>query len=231
MKKLILTLALVLTLSISFSQANNSTPKTTSQNNDRNITTIVIAIIFTAIATSAGQYASVFWIRKKEKKLKHKRQLKLLISEMEDLMRHCHINLAILKFIDLEKGKPSDLHFEKMRIVTDSSILFSNDTFAFIKSKYTNHINRLRLNIRNINLEIDKIIQTLHQSNYDAELLRHYIDYLMKKFEISVDKNLPDRLATLKGVKIETIKAEAKQQNDKDLENVVHVIVYEKAYP
>ncbi|WP_113653858.1 hypothetical protein [Pedobacter namyangjuensis] len=221
-QKLTLSL-LLLNLNFAFSQTGNSNDIA----NDGNITTIVVAVILTAIATSAGQYAVVFWIRKKEKKLKHKRQLKLLISEIEDLMRHCYINLAILKIIDLEKGKPSDLHFEKMKIITDSSILFSTDTFTFISSKYTKHINRLRLNIRNINLEIDKILSYIHKDDFDSKKLGDYINYLIKKFELSLDRNLPERIATLKKAKIDVVKKEAKDIHEKDLESVVNIILYD----
>ncbi|RZK53845.1 MAG: hypothetical protein EOO87_11935 [Pedobacter sp.] len=101
MKKLILTLTLLISsLNISYAQPEKSKELT----DEKSITAIVVAVALSAIASAGGQYAVVFGIRRKEKKLKHKRQLKLLISETEDLMRHCYINLAILKLIDLEKA-------------------------------------------------------------------------------------------------------------------------------
>ncbi|RZK53844.1 MAG: hypothetical protein EOO87_11930, partial [Pedobacter sp.] len=108
-----------------------------------------------------------------------------------------------------------------MKIVTDSSILFSTDTYAFISSKYTKHINRLRLNIRNINLEIDKIINYMRQDNFESKKLGDYIDYLIKKFELSIGKNLPERLVILKRTKIDVIIAEAKEIHEKDLESIL----------
>lgn len=155
----------------------------------------IILILVGAVLTTAFQFLSALLTKTSDKKLKHKDQIKLLSSELEDLIRHCIANLEVLKSIDLDKGIPSDMHFEKMKVM-ESSILFSSDTYIHIESKYTRYIHRLKIEIRNINLEIDSVLQFKKKADFDIKTLKSYIDYLVLKMQATVN-NLPNRLADL----------------------------------
>lgn len=155
----------------------------------------IVLILIGAGITSALQFLNTVLTKKSERNLKHSDHLKLLASEIEDLTRHCIVSHQVLNAMDLEKGRPSGFHFEKMKIM-ESSILFSADTFLFIDSKYTRHLNRLKLEIRNINIEIDYVLKYQQKPNIDIQKLKEYIDYLNSKMEFSID-NLPRRLSEL----------------------------------
>jgi len=150
-------------------------------------------ILLGIVLTSVFQFLTALVIKKSDKKLKHAEQLKLLTGEIEDLTRHCVANLVVLKSIDLDKGIPSDLHFEKMKIM-DTSLIFSSDTYSFIDSKYTGYINRLKLEIRNINIEIESVIRYKKNNVVDKKILKDHLDYLFAKMNFTIN-NLPDRLS------------------------------------
>ena len=155
----------------------------------------VLLIVVGVVITTIFQFFSVLLIKYSEKKLKHKDQLKLLSGELEDLIRHCVANLSILESMKMEEGMPSNMHFEKMKIM-ESSILFSSDTYFLIDSKYTRYIHRLRIEIRNINLEIDSVIAYKKTEIPNKDILKKYVDYLISKMKTTIN-NLPNRLSEL----------------------------------
>ena len=104
----------------------------------------VLLVLATVVITTAGQFVTALITRSSERKLKHKDQLKLLLGELEDLIRHCIANLAVLESMKIEEGVPSSMHFEKMKVM-ESSILFASDTYLFIDTKYTRYIHRLKM--------------------------------------------------------------------------------------
>tara|TARA_R110002049_G_scaffold295535_3_gene482965 strand:- start:4218 stop:4784 length:567 start_codon:yes stop_codon:yes gene_type:complete len=182
----------------------------------------IILILIGVAITTVIQFLSAFLTKKADKKLKHTDQLKLLSSELEDLIRHCIANLNVLKSINLNKGIPSNLHFEKMKVM-ETSILFSPDTYSFISSNHTRYINRIKLEIRNINLEIDYIIKYKQSSNFTVVNFQQYIDYLISKMEVTI-KNLPYRLSELTNNKdtfLKIIKS-TKSNNKKIAKDIIY---------
>jgi hypothetical protein len=182
-----------------------------------------LLILLGVVLTSLFQFLTAFITKRSDKRLNHSDQLKLLASEIEDLTRHCAANLHVLKAIDLGKGIPSGIHFEKMKIL-ESSILFAPDTYSIINSKYTRHINRLKLEIRNINAEVQYVINYRKQQHIDTKVFAVYLDYLISKMEFTID-NLPARLADL--IKLDHDTLARIKQYKKDDEKIVRKIIYE----
>lgn len=114
-------------------------------------------------------------------------ELQLLFGEMKDIKRHCNANLEVLNKIDLSKGIPSQMHFKKMK-VSYYSIICSTETFKAIKPVHANLIYDLKLIIRNIDIEIDTIIQYLADPHYNIKTMLKYILYLKHKFEYVQDR-------------------------------------------
>lgn len=182
----------------------------------------IILVFLGVFITTIFQLLSIYLTKKSDKSLKHTEQLKLLTSELEDLIRHCIANLQVLRSIEIEKGIPSMLHFEKLKVM-ESSLLFSQDTFVFINSKYTRYINRLKLEIRNINLEIDYVIKYSQNDNFNLEIFKQYVDYLIFKMDVTVT-NLPDRLSELMKIEKETLNRilEHKDENEKKSRLIIY---------
>lgn len=114
-------------------------------------------------------------------------ELQLLFGEIKDIKRHCNANLEVLNKIDLSKGIPSQMHFKKMK-VSYYSIICSTETFKAMKPVHANLIYDLKLIIRNIDIEIDTIIQYLTDPHYNSKTMLKYILYLKQKFEYVQDR-------------------------------------------
>lgn len=110
-----------------------------------------IAGAFLAIIT---QVVSQWLTKRVETSARQKKEIALLKGEISDIWRHCTANLEIVENIDLERGAPLRIHLEKMKVY-ESSIIFSENTYRAIHERYAQEIFRLRLMIRNINLEIE----------------------------------------------------------------------------
>ena len=80
--------------------------------------------------------------------------------------------------------------------IMESSLIFSQETFNVIDSKFTRHINRLKLEIRNINIEIDYVIKYRQSTDFQLPVFKEYFEYLLLKTNTIVN-NLPSRLAEL----------------------------------
>lgn len=136
------------------------------------------------------------------KKLNSKDQFALLTSELSDLQRHCSANLKVLNEMKLSEGIPSRIHFEKLKIM-ESTILFSPKVYINISSKHISKIHRTRLEVRNINIEVDYVLSLLKSKTISKKLLTEYIDYLKGKNEHVVMK-IKMRLENLKTGKEES---------------------------
>lgn len=183
----------------------------------------ILLVLAGVVFTSAFQFLSFLLTKSSDKKLRHKDQLKLLSGELEDLIRHCIANLSVLKSMNTEEGVPSNLHFEKMKIM-ESSILFSADTYLMIDSKFTRYIHRLKTEIRNINLEIDSVLAYKKKEVVNPLTLKKYIDYLISKMETTIN-NLPGRLNELSNIEYTVLERidEQKKENNK----TIRMIIYE----
>jgi hypothetical protein len=110
-----------------------------------------VAGAFLAITT---QVCGLWISRRVEIHARQIREIALLRGELRDIQRHCEANIEILDNVDLAKGVPLRVHFDKMMIY-ESSIIFSEDTYRSIHERYSEEIYRLKTMIRNMNLEID----------------------------------------------------------------------------
>ncbi|UJP64896.1 hypothetical protein [Mongoliitalea daihaiensis] len=180
-----------------------------------------ILLVFLGIFISTVfQLISSYFTKKTDKSLKHTEQLKLLTSELEDLIRHCIANQEVLHAINFEKGVPSMLHFEKMKVM-ESSLIFSQETFNVIDSKFTRHINRLKLEIRNINLEIDYVIKYRQGDDFQLPVFKEYFEYLLLKTNTIV-KNLPSRLGELIKVDDQILKRIEQYRHESRVKTIIY---------
>lgn len=121
------------------------------------------------------------WVKGKiEKQISHNNERKLLSEELQDVVGHLSNNIKIFNNIDLKFGVPSIHHYKKMIIPVDS-IIFSSQTFRTINPKYSKLIYRIRLVIRNYNIDIEAIIEYINKGNCDIEILKQYNRYVIDK--------------------------------------------------
>lgn len=138
---------------------------------------------------------------------------------MEDLLRHFKINLDIYDMMDLSRGKPSSAHFSKCKI-DESSLIFNVDTYKSIKPKYLPMFNKVILNYRNGNLEIDAICSYLKNSGdkYDLKVMKQYVDIMAK-----------ERQKKLYAKTKEFLEAHYGHYNEKNGHGVLPEIIYEES--
>ncbi|MGY6521499.1 MAG: hypothetical protein ACXIUD_07215 [Mongoliitalea sp.] len=180
----------------------------------------ILLVFLGILISSVFQLISSYVTKKTDKSLKHTEQLKLLTSELEDLIRHCIANLEVLQAIDFEKGVPSMLHFEKMKVM-ESSLIFSQETFNVIDSKFTRHINRLKLEIRNINIEIDHLIKYRQSDGFQLPIFKEYFEYILQKTNFIKD-NLPKRLGELIKVDDQILKRIEQYKHESRITKIVY---------
>lgn len=131
----------------------------------------VIVSILAAVISLLG-LATTIWIFHHNGK-QNRNAIKLV---MEDLLRHFKANLAVYDMIELDKGKPSSVYFSKCKI-DETCLVFNVDTYKSIKPAYLPMFNRLRLNYRNGNLEMDAICEYLKKccGEYSVAVMEQYI--------------------------------------------------------
>jgi hypothetical protein len=152
-----------------------------------------LKIIISALvgATAAFLYSIISeWVRNL---LKRKKEVTLILAELDAIYKHILSNLNIIESIDLKMGVPHRMHFEKMKI-HQNSILFSSDTFRTISSKHGMVIYRLKLILRNIDIEAQAIVDYIDSKNYDPKTMAQYLDY----FKIRLEKRLKNNLSRIK---------------------------------
>jgi hypothetical protein len=191
-------------------------------NNLVNALTITTGFIIGLLATVLRKYL----MSSINKGLSHKQRFELIVMELSDLLRHCVANLAVLKSINFEKGIPSIMHFEKMKI-PDSAIILSKDSLLIIDKKYTGNISKLKLEIRNINIEIDGLLKYRQKEKFDLNFFKDYIDYLIQKHQITIEINLPNAFRSL--IKEDNKVLEIIANADKSRE-ITKSILYEKHF-
>ncbi len=162
---------------------------TTSDTNNFFIEKIVPAII-TAGTAVLGILIGIFIKPRVDFYLSSRRELRLLISEFEDMIRHINANIEVLDQIDLSMGIPAIIHLEKMKI-PESSIIFSSDTYRNIYNKHSRLIYELRLIVRNINIEIDSTVFLLQKEetyNKKVRIAYEYLKYIEFKMNYAASK-------------------------------------------
>lgn len=150
----------------------------------------IVPAIITAGATVLGIFIGIFIKPRVDFYLSSRRDLRLLISEFEDMIRHIKANIEVLNQIDLKKGIPAIMHLEKMKI-PESSIIFSSDTYRNIHNKHSRLIYELRLIVRNINIEIDSTVFFLQKEETSRKKVRityAYLEYFKFKMNYAASK-------------------------------------------
>jgi hypothetical protein len=148
-----------------------------------------LKIIVSALVgvTAAFLYSTISeWVRNS---LKRKKEVTLILAELDAIYKHILSNLNIIESIDLKMGVPHRMHFEKMKI-HQNSILFSSETFRMMSSKHGMLIYRLKLILRNIDIEAQAIVDYIDGKDYDVETMNQYLDYFKRRLEKRLKNNL-----------------------------------------
>lgn len=134
------------------------------------------------LATSAATFVLGLLTKILTDQSSAEKELRQLIAELWDIQRHCNENAKVLDHIDLSKGIPSNMYFERMKI-PESSILFSAETFRRIQVDYAQLLYRVRLIVRNINIELAELIHYAETSDCSREILEQHILFSKQKAE------------------------------------------------
>jgi len=134
------------------------------------ITGVVIAVISSII------------IEFVKAKVKKRKEYTLILNEIKDLGRHFSKNVNILNQMDLSKGIPMNMHFEKLKVF-EQSLIFSQDTYRTSDKKIQKHIYRFKLELRNIHIEIDDLLAYLKSGNVNEEVVEQFVGYIKMKNE------------------------------------------------
>ncbi|WP_298534961.1 hypothetical protein [uncultured Algibacter sp.] len=136
------------------------------------------AAVIGAIAALVANFFILILLDKRKKG----NELKLLNSEIEDIQRHCKANIKVLDIISFDNGKlPSSMHFKKLKVY-ESSILFSPEMYRSIKVKIAKDLYRFKTEIRNVNIEIDTLLDYLNNNHkIEIAVVEEYIEYIKGK--------------------------------------------------
>ncbi|MEL7399671.1 MAG: hypothetical protein AAFN68_03755 [Pseudomonadota bacterium] len=135
-----------------------------------------------------------------KKKFEEENELEALVSELKDIGRHCSANVVVIRNIDMTKGIPMNMHLEKLKMPS-TSMISSLDTYRIINSSHTELIHRMKLRIRNINIEIDGLILYINYNNLEVDVIRRYINYIEEKM-IYLESRIENEIISLRGQQI-----------------------------
>lgn len=149
---------------------------------------IVSIIVGLFSGSAAGAIIASKLQAKERKRLKvadSEEMLAFFRAECYDLVRHYEANLKILLKIDTESGKPSKMHLEKMKVGNNTALLFNENTKK-INIGHTGTLHRIRLVIRNIDIEINCILDFLDSPQYNSDTMNEYLEYVINKHYYAV---------------------------------------------
>lgn len=148
----------------------------------------IVLVGLAALLTVATKLVNDWMLAEKE--------LRQVIAELSDLRRHFGENVKIIKAMDINRGIPSAMHFEKMKTPEDS-IVFSPETFRRIKSEHAELIHEIRLIVRNGNIELSEVIAYSKSDKCSPLTLTEYLTHISGRTE-GVSKNIDAWLIQLR---------------------------------
>jgi hypothetical protein len=134
-----------------------------------------VAVFGVVIAVGAAVFT--YYIPSRRRKELEQGALK---GVMEDLLRHFKMNQTVCHAIDLDTGIPSSIHFRRMK-VDDNSLVFDLETHKNIRKEYFHHFNRLRLNYRNSNIDLEAACNYLDREDYDKAVMKNYLAVVLER--------------------------------------------------
>lgn len=107
---------------------------------------------------------------------------KRIIDELRDLYRHFDRNKEvlskILQTIEAANGKLSPIHLQKLKVIETSTLLFQTETLRNIDSRYVHFLSRLKIGLRNANIEANGVIAFLASEGYNIGTMKEYLTLL-----------------------------------------------------
>ena len=102
---------------------------------------------------------------------------------MEAIIQHCDANLELLRSMDVEKGLPARMHFDKMTMF-ETGMIFENSIGVNTPTFLRIYFIQIRVVIRNIDLELLDIIAYFYRAGpFRKEELAVRIRYQIEKIE------------------------------------------------
>jgi hypothetical protein len=138
--------------------------------------------LITPIITVISGVLVYYWRKHVDRKAVEKQSLYVFDKESQDIYRHITRNIDVLNAI-IESIKdntiPSIMHFEKLKI-NESSFIFSQDFLSQISYDKIDILERLRVQLRNRNIESENTIKYIKSGRYSYYTLKEYLKYSLE---------------------------------------------------
>ncbi|WP_147277061.1 hypothetical protein [Runella aurantiaca] len=147
---------------------------------------------------------------------------KRIIDELRDIYRHFDRNseviTKIIQTIETVNGKLSPIHIQKLKVIETSTLLFQTDTLRNIDSRYVHFLSRLKIGLRNANIEADGVIAFLEGESYNVATMKEYLTLLQNR-SIDHQVQIKEILDTLGG------EIPAKEARIRELSIIYHPLI------
>ena len=147
--------------------AQNSTrlveiaPSFNSQSKEKDLYIALIPALLSALVTIIVGAGIAYLVERNKTIISKNRELRLLWYELNSIINHISKNKALLEKLDEKEGVATTLFFKRMKIDSES-VLMSVNTARLLKNGQKDLLNELltlRLRFRNINTDIDHIVE------------------------------------------------------------------------
>lgn len=142
--------------------------------------------IIVSLITALGTYIGTSYLKYKDRDDKDFEIQKVYRDELNDLIRHLVANLNIMLQMKLfviknPKSKPLTIHSINFHFPTDS-LIFSEDGMKDMMINSLDNINRVRLNVRNVNNSAAFITDFLSSPSYNSITFLRMLDWEITRY-------------------------------------------------
>lgn len=123
-----------------------------------------------------------------EKRKKEDNERELILEELKDLERHFNANRIVLAtMVERNRARtslemPAPMHLRQLQIPEDYFIL-RKETLHGLHSKYTRHVSRLNVVLRNRNIEAEHLYEVLNQPNVQWRDVQPIMTYMVQSYD------------------------------------------------
>lgn len=123
-----------------------------------------------------------------EKTKKENNERDLILEELKDLERHFNSNRIVLAtMIERNRARtslemPAPMHVRQLQIPEDYFIL-RKETLHGLHSKYTRHVSKLNVVLRNRNIEAEHLYEALNKPNVHWKDVQPIMTYMVQSYD------------------------------------------------
>jgi len=153
-----------------------------------------IAALTAALVAATGTTISPIIANVFSRRLDRSRSKKIIVDEIEDIIRHCQANFEILANMNCSHGTPARMHFDKM-IMFETALIFDNNLARDLPLDLRRRTIWIRLVVRNLNKEIQDTISYCYGKKLrSSNELKIRVLYMKDKFEYAQERLMVDLL-------------------------------------